>query len=66
MSTPLLIALIFVVAACLSPIFAGVIRDWSTKQRQRQRREHIDAVLVAQRKAWRHDIRVLGGSGARR
>jgi type II secretory pathway pseudopilin PulG len=61
--TALLIAF---AAAALAPIFAGVFREWNIKQRQRLRREHIAAVLEAQRRAWAYDIRVMGGSGGRR
>jgi len=58
--------LIFFVAGLLTPIFAGVFREWNVKQRQRLRREHTAAVLEAQRRAWAYDIRVMGGSGGRR
>lgn len=58
--------LLAILALALLPIFAGVIREWNTKRHHQLREEHIAAVLEAQREAWASDIRVIGGSGARR
>lgn len=66
MPTSVLIFLIVAGTASAVTLFYGVLLDWSRTQRERLREEHTAAVVEAQRLARADDIRVLGGSGARR